>query len=82
MKLLLALVVVAAVVAASGCSGDDESADTGAPATTAAPSPTAVEKTITKLEHDWVAAIMAKDVATIERLLADNFVGTTNDRRS
>jgi ketosteroid isomerase-like protein len=81
MKGLLALLVVIAAVGAWGCSGDNESSNTPASATPTVSSPTAIEETITKLEHDWVAAIMAKDVATIEKLLADEFVGTTNDRR-
>ena len=36
-----------------------------------------VEATITQLERDWVTAIVKKDAATINRLLADDFNGTS-----
>jgi len=36
-----------------------------------------VEATITQLERDWVAAIIKKDTATIDRLLAEEFNGTS-----
>jgi ketosteroid isomerase-like protein len=68
--------------AAAGCGASDEDAVPGvAPAGTSGVTTANVEQTITKLEEQWVAAIVAKDAATIERLLADDFVGTTNDRR-
>jgi ketosteroid isomerase-like protein len=36
-----------------------------------------VVPTITQLERDWVAAIVKKDVPVLERLLADDFNGTS-----
>jgi ketosteroid isomerase-like protein len=62
--------------------GDSETALDPAdpPAIVAAPAADA-EATINGLEEQWVAAILAKDTQAIERLLADDFVGTTNDRR-
>lgn len=36
-----------------------------------------VEATITQLERDWVAAIVKKDAAALDRLLADDFSGTS-----
>jgi ketosteroid isomerase-like protein len=36
-----------------------------------------VPATIVKLENDWVAAIAKKDAATVDRLLADDFAGTS-----
>jgi ketosteroid isomerase-like protein len=36
-----------------------------------------VEATITQLEHEWTAAIVNKDVAALERLLSDEFNGTS-----
>jgi ketosteroid isomerase-like protein len=36
-----------------------------------------VQATVVQLEKDWVAAIAKKDVATLDRLLADDFVGTS-----
>src|SRR5262249_22099717 len=36
-----------------------------------------VEATIIQLEKDWVAAITSKDTSALDRLLADDFVGTS-----
>ena len=36
-----------------------------------------VEGAIMQLERDWVSAIVNKDAATLERLLADDFAGTS-----
>jgi ketosteroid isomerase-like protein len=80
MKRAQILIVIAMSVGAWGCAREATApGDAAAPpaiATTAQ-----VEDTIRKLEEEWVAAIVAKDTATVERLLADDFVGTTNDRR-
>jgi ketosteroid isomerase-like protein len=43
----------------------------------AAPSDTGIEETIVQLERDWVAAIQKRDAVALERLLADDFVGTS-----
>jgi ketosteroid isomerase-like protein len=37
----------------------------------------AVEELITRLERSWVAAIVNKDAAAIDRLLASDFAGTS-----
>ena len=34
-------------------------------------------RAVTQLERDWVAAIVKKDTAAIDRLLAENFNGTS-----
>ncbi len=36
-----------------------------------------VEAVVTQLEREWVDAIVKKDAATIERVLADDFAGTS-----
>ena len=71
-------VVAAALVAADCNQGPAPAAPPAesAPAVAAAPAED-VEATITQLERDWVAAIMKKDTATIDRLLADDFNGTS-----
>src|SRR6185295_10176967 len=40
-------------------------------------SPAAVEAEVTELEHKWVAAILAKDTAVLEGILAEDFNGTS-----
>jgi ketosteroid isomerase-like protein len=40
-----------------------------------------VEQVVRQSETEWVTAIVHKDTATIERLLAPDFIGTTNDVR-
>ncbi len=53
-------------------------AATSATSAAAAPAPAEdVEATIIQLEKDWVAAIEKKDTATLDRLLADDFAGTS-----
>jgi ketosteroid isomerase-like protein len=37
---------------------------------------------ITRLEHEWVNAIVKKDTAALERLLGDDFSGTSADAHS
>jgi ketosteroid isomerase-like protein len=71
-------VIVASMFMISSCAGNQQA--TPPPAATAPASSENAEQTITKLEHDWVGAIVNKDTATIERLLADDFVGTTDDQ--
>ena len=58
----------------------------GSPPSNASPAPTVsaatedTTKVITDLENEWVAAIVKKDTDTINRLLADDFSGTTDDQ--
>ena len=78
-RTLMLTVVVAALGVAWGCNAQKPDDSVGAPVATTGSSD--VENTITKLEEQWVTAILAKDTGTIERLLSDDFVGTTNDRR-
>ena len=56
--------------------------NTPTPSEAAAPAVAApaedVEATIIQLEKDWVAAIVSKDTATLERILAPGFVGTSS----
>ncbi|NOT28112.1 MAG: nuclear transport factor 2 family protein [Acidobacteria bacterium] len=71
--------VVAAAIAAAACNQAPAPAAPpaeSAPAVAAAPAED-VEATITQLERDWVAAIIKKDTAAIDRLLAEDFNGTS-----
>lgn len=78
--LLASFVASILPVVSCGGSGGQTSAPSTPPASVS-PAPENVEQAITKLEHDWVTAILAKDSATIARVLADDFKGTTDDVR-
>ena len=71
---VLITTVVVSLLPVLACGGGQTSAP---PAAAAAD----VEKVIAQQERDWVAAIIAKDAATINRLLDDGFSGTTDDQR-
>ena len=74
--------IVALTFFATSCSGGSAPAGGGpsTPAVSAVPAPAEnTDQVITQLEHDWVAAIVNKDTATIERLLDNDFTGTTDD---
>lgn len=81
--LTLALIVLIAIFGAWSCTQTTEPAG---PATTAATpavtpvaaSPQDTEAEITQLERDWAAAIVNKDAATLARLLAEDFNGTSS----
>jgi ketosteroid isomerase-like protein len=72
--------VVAAIIVAAACNPGPAPAEPPlaepTPASGAAPTED-VEATITQLERDWVEAIIKKDTATIDRLLAEEFNGTS-----
>lgn len=79
---LMILVVLAAAFAAASCTqGAPPEGASPAPATTAPvvapPVAEDVEATISQLERDWVGAIVKKDAATLDRLLAQEFNGTS-----
>jgi ketosteroid isomerase-like protein len=79
-KLSLSLILIAGFFGVWSCSAAEErpaTTDTSAAALSAAPSSEDVVATITTLERDWVAAIVKKDVPVLERLLADDFNGTS-----
>jgi len=70
--------VVALILSIASCSGSGA----GTSVATISPGPASdnAEQTITRLEHDWVTAIVNKDTVTRDRLIADDFSGTTNDQ--
>jgi ketosteroid isomerase-like protein len=74
---VLALVGCVLIFSAWSCAKAPEPQTTAAPAVAAPVSAEDVEATITQLEKDWVAAIEKKDTATVDRLLAPDFVGTS-----
>jgi ketosteroid isomerase-like protein len=74
----LVFLLVIGMFLVPSCAGNVEPAETPQAATiTAAPGSEDVEAVIAQLERDWAAAIVAKDVAALERLLADDFGGTS-----
>lgn len=68
------LVVVA--ITAFACAPNGET-DAGAPSssTTAAPSTSADVVALTQMDREWIEAIQKKDAATLERIIADDWVG-------
>jgi ketosteroid isomerase-like protein len=82
MKRLIAILTLASAASLFvSCSQSAEPvAPEATPALTAqavAQSPEEAVAEITQLERDWVAAIVNKDPATLERLLAEDFNGTS-----
>jgi ketosteroid isomerase-like protein len=59
------------------CTNTPQPQATAAPAGAALAATQDVEQTISQLERDWVAAIVKKDTATLDRLLASEFAGTS-----
>jgi ketosteroid isomerase-like protein len=76
-RLLVGIVVAASVAVGCRAGQPPATSDQASPAGGAADG----AQTVRQLENEWVMAIVQKDTATIERLLADDFVGTTNDVR-
>jgi hypothetical protein len=75
---IVILIASTTIAAATACAGSGEEA---APAPVATAATANVETIITQLEREWVQAILAKDTAKVDRLLADDFIGTTDDTR-
>jgi ketosteroid isomerase-like protein len=79
-QLVAALIASTIPLAACAGGGSQTPASTSAPPAVAAAPVVAenVPEVITGLEQNWVKAIVAKDTATVDRLLADDFIGTTD----
>jgi ketosteroid isomerase-like protein len=78
---LLTLLLVSAFVASSCTQPESPAAGPAVQAAqpAAAPAPTEdVPAVITQLEREWVDAIVKKDVAALDRLLASDFSGTSS----
>jgi hypothetical protein len=82
MRRQLLVVLIAGAIPLAACAGDGGQTGTAtnaSPAVTAAPAPAEnVTVVITGLEQEWVKAILTKDTATVDRLLVDDFIGTTD----
>ncbi|MGB7217649.1 MAG: nuclear transport factor 2 family protein [Vicinamibacterales bacterium] len=79
-QLLAALIATAIPLAACAGDGAQTSATTNAPPAVAAAPAVAenVQEVIAGLEQEWVKAILAKDTATVDRLLMADFTGATD----
>ena len=73
----LAFIPLAVSIGAWSCTTAPGTQTNAAPAVAAAAAAEDVPATIIRLENDWVAAITKKDAAALERLLADDFAGTS-----
>jgi hypothetical protein len=74
---VLPLIGVVLTVGVWSCTNSPQPQTTAAPAAAASAAAQDVEQTIAQLEKDWVAAIVKKDTATLNRLLASEFAGTS-----
>jgi len=74
----LSLIALVLTLGVWSCTGTAQPQETKAAAAVASAPAEDVEGTITQLEKDWVAAIEKKDTATLDKLLAANFVGTSS----
>jgi ketosteroid isomerase-like protein len=72
----LAAIAIVAGIGAWACANPPGPQPNAAPATVASPAED-VSAVIVQNEKDWVAAITRKDAAALDRLLADDFVGTS-----
>jgi hypothetical protein len=65
--------IIASLVCAAACT---EGGQNAAPISTAAPAASSenVAEVLTKIENDWIEAALKHDAATVERILADEFV--------
>lgn len=78
---LFVTAAVALMFFAASCSGSSGPANAPSASTISAASASeSADQVITRSEQAWVAAIVKKDTSTIERLLADDFSGTTDDQ--
>ena len=77
-RIWMGTLVVASLLLAAACAGSGPQAGTP-PATAASADTDKVAQVIDGLERDWARAIVAKDAAAIERLLADDFTGTSQE---
>jgi ketosteroid isomerase-like protein len=80
-RYLKALVTAGAALAAAACTSgtivDQTAATFGTGAPPAAAYSEEVEAAVAQLERDWVAAIVKKDTAALDRLLAEEFAGVS-----
>ena len=79
MKQTLLTLVAASLPLTLACAGAGTQTSAPPPAASAAAATENVPQVITGLENDWVKAIVAADTATIDRIIADDFIGTTDD---
>jgi ketosteroid isomerase-like protein len=73
----ISILLVIALTSLSACTQPAQTGTETPGLSAAAPSPEAVEAEITQLERNWVAAILSKDAATLDSLLAEEFNGTS-----
>ena len=76
-RLLTFLAFITPIIAALSCTPAPESKPAAATTVTAPASAAEIEPMITQMERDWTAAIVKKDLAALEGILADDFNGTS-----
>jgi ketosteroid isomerase-like protein len=70
-----------AIIVLASCGNGQTTGKDGTLAAATLVNPDQVVAQLDQFEHEWAAAIVAKNTGTIDRLLADDFVGTTDDQK-
>jgi ketosteroid isomerase-like protein len=80
-RILYVLIFVVVAVSLSSCSATEQkTTSSAAPTASATTTPSEnVEQAVAQMERDWAAALLKRDVATIERIVADDFIGLDGD---
>lgn len=81
MKAFPAVWLLAACVFAIACRQPSQPAPETSAQVASTTSTADVERELAKMAQDWVDAILRRDIATLERVLADDFVATLPDGR-
>jgi ketosteroid isomerase-like protein len=75
-RYLKSLVAAGAALAAAACTPGTIIDETAVTVRKGSP-PAAIEAAVAQLERDWVSAIVKKDAAALDRLLAEEFAGVS-----
>ena len=81
MKIVASTLVLVTCAGLAACRQASQPASAALAPASAVASTADVERELAKMEQDWVDAVLKRDVATVDRILADDFVATLPDGR-
>lgn len=86
-RILITIALAVFALSFTACATSDNTGAKNTAAAAASPaasaeSPAEIEKALTQLERDWIEASKKKDKATLERILADDWVGISYEGKS